>query len=223
MVNACTRNPNARQRPFTRYYGGRFSTSIYEGDTQVSPLKYLNVRCCARAVICVEGILLGDTTTLQIKVYEAEVSEKKESEKPSKRRLLSKTSLKNGEITYPKGYAICEMDIIEIIVDLLRIERANMLSFGTNFEPLRRLVPNVFREGLDWKHWCNRLSEDEISWVRTNRGSLEYYAHVTSKKLVARGNQYDNLRIIYNCLIMLLSRLDGPIRSNYEVDLPEGW
>ena len=51
-----------------RYYAGRFSTSIYEGDTEVKPLKYLNVRCSARAVICVEGILLGDTTTLQIKV-----------------------------------------------------------------------------------------------------------------------------------------------------------
>ena len=78
--------------PKLRYYSGRFSTSIYEGDTEVSPLKYLNVRCSARAVICVESILLGDTTILQIKVYEAEVSEKKQSEKPFKRRLLSKTS-----------------------------------------------------------------------------------------------------------------------------------
>ena len=63
--------------PKLRYYRGRFSTSIYEGDTEVSPLKYLNVRCSARAVICVEGILLGDTTTLLIKVYKAEVAEKK--------------------------------------------------------------------------------------------------------------------------------------------------
>ena len=78
--------------PKLRYYGGRFSTSIYEGDTEVSPLKYLNVRCSARAVICVEGILLGDTTTLLIRVYEAEVSEKKEPERPPTRRLLSKTS-----------------------------------------------------------------------------------------------------------------------------------
>ena len=31
--------------PKLRYYGGRFSTSIYEGGTEVSPLKYLNVRC----------------------------------------------------------------------------------------------------------------------------------------------------------------------------------
>ena len=76
--------------PKLRYYGGRFSTSTYEGDNEVSPLKYLNVRCSARAVICVESILLGDTTTLQIKVYEAEVSEKKEPERPHKRRLLSK-------------------------------------------------------------------------------------------------------------------------------------
>ena len=78
--------------PKLRYYGGRFSTGVYEGDTEVSPLKYLNVRCSARAVICVEGILLGDTTTLLIKVYETEVAEKKEPERPPKRRLLSKTS-----------------------------------------------------------------------------------------------------------------------------------
>ena len=76
--------------PKLRYYRGRFSTDIYEGDTEVSPTKYLDVRCSARAVICVEGILLGDTTTLLIKVYEAEVAEKKEFERPPKRRLLSK-------------------------------------------------------------------------------------------------------------------------------------
>ena len=75
-----------------RYYGGRFSTSVYKGDTEVSPLKYLNVRCSARTIICVEGIFLGDTTTLLIRVYEAEVSEKKEPGRPPKRRLLSKTS-----------------------------------------------------------------------------------------------------------------------------------
>ena len=73
--------------PKLRYYGGRFSTSIYEGDSEVSPLKNLNVRCSARAVIGVESILLGDTTTLQIKVCEVEVA------RPSKRRLLSKTSV----------------------------------------------------------------------------------------------------------------------------------
>ena len=77
--------------PKLRYYRGRFSTSIYEGDTEVSPLKYLNVRCSVRAVICVKGILLGDTTTLLIRVYEAEVSKKEGSKKPSKKRLLSKT------------------------------------------------------------------------------------------------------------------------------------
>ena len=78
--------------PKLRYYRERFSTSIYEGDTEVNPLKYLIVRCSARAVICVEGILLGDTTTLLIKVYEAEAAEKKEFERTPKRRLLSKTS-----------------------------------------------------------------------------------------------------------------------------------
>ena len=74
--------------PKLRYYGGRFSTSVYEGDTEVSPLRAIIIR----AIICVEGILLGDTTTLLIKVYEAEGAEKKEFERPHKRRLLSKTS-----------------------------------------------------------------------------------------------------------------------------------
>ena len=76
--------------PKLRYYGGKFNTSIYEGDKEVSPLQYLNVRCSARALICVESILLGDTTTLQIKVYEEEVTEKKEPERSPERRLLSK-------------------------------------------------------------------------------------------------------------------------------------
>ena len=69
-------------------------------------------------------------------------------------------------------------------MDMFETERTNMLSFGTNLDVLRRLVQNIFREGLDWKHWCNGLSEDEISWVRTNRDSLEYCVHVTSEKLV---------------------------------------
>ena len=112
------------------------------------------------------------------------------------------------------------MDVIEIIMDMFETKQTNMLSFEAD---LRRLVPNIFREGLNWKRWCNRLSEDEISWVRTNRDSLEYYAHVTSKKLVARGDQYSNLWVIYNRLMTLLTRLDGPISSNYIVDLPEGW
>ena len=76
-----------------------------------------------------------------------------------------------------------------------------MLVFGTNLEVLRRLVPNIFREGLDWRVWCNGLSEDEISQVRANRDNLEYYVYVTSERLVARGNQYDNLSVIYNRLI----------------------
>ena len=50
-----------------------------------------------------------------------------------------------------------------------------------------------------------------------------YYVHVTSRKLVARGDQYGNLWVIYNRLMMLLARMDGPIPANYEVDIPEGW
>ena len=40
---------------------------------EVSPLKYLSVRCNARAAIYVEGILVGDTISLQLKVREVEV------------------------------------------------------------------------------------------------------------------------------------------------------
>ena len=130
---------------------------------------------------------------------------------------------KKKEITYPEGYAIYKMDVIEIIMDMFETERANMLSFGTNLEVLRRLVPNIFREGLDWRVWCNGLSENELSCVRINRDVFEYYVHATSERLVAEGRQYDNLWKIYNRLVMLLSRLGGPISSDYVVDLPEGW
>ena len=30
--------------PKLKYYGGRFNTGVYEGDTEVSPLEYLNVK-----------------------------------------------------------------------------------------------------------------------------------------------------------------------------------
>ena len=131
--------------------------------------------------------------------------------------------IKRNEITYPKGYAIYKMDVIEIIMDTFETERANMLSFGTNLEVLRRLVPNIFREGLDWRVWCNGLSDNELSCVRINRDVFEYYVHTTSKRLVAEGRQYDNLWKIYNRLVMPFSRLEGPISSDYVVDLPEGW
>ena len=108
-------------------------------------------------------------------------------------------------------------------MDMFETERANMLSFGTNLEVLRRLVPNIFREGLDWRVWCNGLSESELSCLRMNRDVLEYYVHVTSERLVARGNQYGNLWIVYNRLMMLLARLGGPIPVNHIVDRPEGW
>ena len=76
--------------PKLKYYEGRYNTGAYEGDTEVNPLKYLNVKCDARALIWVEGILLGDTTSLLIKVLEAEVSEKKEPENLPKKILLGK-------------------------------------------------------------------------------------------------------------------------------------
>ena len=98
-----------------------------------------------------------------------------------------------------------------------------MLSFRTDLDPLRRLLPIIFREGQDWGCWCNGLSEEEVSRVRMNRYTFEYYTHVKSERLVARGNPYDNLWKIYMRLVMLLARLDRPIPANYEVDLPGGW
>ena len=59
--------------------------------------------------------------------------------------------------------------------------------------------------------------------MRINRDVFEYYVHVTSERLVARGNPYDNLWKIYNLLVMLLARLSGPLPADYNVDLPEGW
>ena len=76
---------------------------------------------------------------------------------------------------------------------------------------------------MDWRHWCNELSESEISWVRANRDSLEYYMHVTSETLVARQNPTDDLFIVYNCIMALLHRLDGPLPEDYMIPIPEGW
>ena len=114
------------------------------------------------------------------------------------------------------------MDVIEIIMDMFETERTNMLVFRTDLDPLRRLLPNIFREGLDWRRWCNGLSEEEVSRVRTNRDTFKYYAQVTSERLVARGIPYDNRWKSYGPLVMLLARLDGFIPANYEVGLPGG-
>ena len=131
--------------------------------------------------------------------------------------------MRKKEIKYPKGYAIYVKDVIQIIMDMFETERANMLSFGTNLEVLKRLVPNIFREDLDWRVWCNGLSENELSSLRMNRDVLEYYVHATSERLVAKGNPYDNLWKTYKRLVMLLARLSGPVPANYIVDLPGGW
>ena len=76
--------------PKMMYYEGRFDTGVYEDDVEINPRNYLNVKCDARVLIHIEGILLGNTTSLLIKVLEAEVSKK--TEKLPKKRLLSKTS-----------------------------------------------------------------------------------------------------------------------------------
>ena len=75
-------------------YDGNFKTKFFEkDDAEISPLKYLNVRCNARAAIYVEGILLGDTISLQLKVREVEVAPAPHVEK-KKKRLLSDNSTK---------------------------------------------------------------------------------------------------------------------------------
>ena len=73
-------------------YDGKFKTKFFEkDDVEVNPLKYLNVRCNARAAIYVECILISDTLSLQLKVREVKVAPKKRrllSDNPTKRRLF---------------------------------------------------------------------------------------------------------------------------------------
>ena len=73
-------------------YDGKFKTEIFEKDgVEVNPLKYLNVKCNARAAICVEGKLIGDKINLLLKVREvgpSAPSERKRLLSSAKRRLL---------------------------------------------------------------------------------------------------------------------------------------
>ena len=76
--------------PELQYYNGVFNTKIFEKDVKVSPLKYLNVKCNVRAAICVECILVGNTISLQFKIYEAGVTPVEKERKrilPAKRLL----------------------------------------------------------------------------------------------------------------------------------------
>ena len=74
--------------PKIKCYKGHFNTRFFENDVEISPNAYLNAKCDVRAVIHVEGILLGNKTSLLLSVLEAEVSKPKELS--TKRRLLSK-------------------------------------------------------------------------------------------------------------------------------------
>ena len=69
-------------------YKGHFNTKFYENDVEISPNAYLNVKCDVRAMIHVEGLLLGNKTSLLLNALEVEVSEPKEL--PARKRLLSK-------------------------------------------------------------------------------------------------------------------------------------
>ena len=64
--------------PKIKYYNGHFNTGFYENNVKISPNAYLNVKCGARALIHVEGILLGNKTSLLMRVLEVEVSKPKE-------------------------------------------------------------------------------------------------------------------------------------------------
>ena len=64
------------------------NTDVYEENNKINPLEYLNKKCSARAMICVESILFGDKATLQIKIYEVEVSEEKNPRVHLKRDFL---------------------------------------------------------------------------------------------------------------------------------------
>ena len=76
--------------PKIKYFKGNFNTTIYEKDVEINPHTYLNVKCDARALIHIEGILIGDKTSLLMRVLEVEVSEPKELS--ARKRLLSKKS-----------------------------------------------------------------------------------------------------------------------------------
>ena len=76
--------------PKIKHYKGHFNTGFYKNDVEISPNAYLNVKCDARALIHVEGILLGNKTSLLMNVLDVEVSEPKEL--PARKRLLSKSS-----------------------------------------------------------------------------------------------------------------------------------
>ena len=78
--------------PKLKYFNGEFNTSVYENDIEIDPRKYLGVYCNARALIHVEGILLGEKTSLLVRVLEVEVSERKGSLVKNKERQLSKKS-----------------------------------------------------------------------------------------------------------------------------------
>ena len=74
--------------PKIKYFKGNFNTTIYEKDVEINPHTYLNVKCDARALIHIEGILIGDKTSLLMRVLEVEVSKPKELS--ARKRLLSR-------------------------------------------------------------------------------------------------------------------------------------
>lgn len=74
-----------RVYPRLKYYNGKFNTGVYENDVEIDPIEYLGVFCNARALIHIEGILLGGSkAALLLRVLEVEVS------KRVKKRQLSK-------------------------------------------------------------------------------------------------------------------------------------
>ena len=75
-------------------YQGEFSTKLFESGVEVDPLKYLNARCNVRAAVGVESILVGNSVSLQLKVYEAEIKPLRKEYKRLLPDVTKKTSLK---------------------------------------------------------------------------------------------------------------------------------
>lgn len=74
--------------PRLKYYKGSFSTNMYEGDNEVNPREYIDKKCSAVTMLHIDSILIGDKTSLSVKVLEAEVSE---PEQQPKRRLIDRS------------------------------------------------------------------------------------------------------------------------------------
>ena len=108
-------------------YNGKFNTKFFErDDVEVSPLKYMNVRCSVRTAIWVDGLLIGEKTFLQLKLREVEVSPIAPPAPPpvekKKKRLLSSNPVKrklfednNEEVKTPVKSGSCIVIVVSVV------------------------------------------------------------------------------------------------------------